>query len=48
LTNHSAGASIAIIDSLNEEKMRLGVIFGVVLVIIVAFVLWNRGKPPVP
>jgi len=28
--------------------MRLGVIFGVVLVIIVAYVLWNRGKPPVP
>jgi ABC-type transporter Mla subunit MlaD len=48
LTNHDVGASIAIVHSLNEKKVRLGVIFGVVLVVIVAFVLWNRGKPPVP
>jgi len=28
--------------------MRLGILFGIVLVIIVATVLWKRGKPPVP
>jgi len=28
--------------------MRLGVIFGIVLVIVVAMILWKRGKPPVP
>jgi len=28
--------------------MRIGIIFGIVLVIILATVLWKRGKPPVP
>jgi len=28
--------------------MRLGIIFGIVLVIIVGTILWKRGKPPVP
>lgn len=28
--------------------MRLGTVFGIVLVIVVAAVLWNQGKPPVP
>jgi len=28
--------------------MRLGILFGIVLVIIVGTVLWKRGKPPVP
>jgi len=28
--------------------MRLGLIFGIALVIILAVILWNRGKPPVP
>jgi len=28
--------------------MRLGIALGIVLVMIVAAILWNRGKPPVP
>jgi len=28
--------------------MRLGIIFGLVLAVIFAVILWNRGKPPVP
>lgn len=28
--------------------MRLGAIFGIVLVIILGVILWKRGKPPVP
>jgi hypothetical protein len=32
----------------HEKKMRLGVIFGVIIVIILAMTLWKRGKPPVP
>jgi len=28
--------------------MRLGIIFGIVLVIIIGTILWKRGKPPVP
>jgi len=30
------------------EKMRVGVLLGIVLVIILAVTLWKRGKPPVP
>jgi len=28
--------------------MRLGIIFGIVLVIIIGTILWNRGKSPLP
>jgi len=28
--------------------MRLGIIFGLVLAVVLAVILWNRGKPPVP
>jgi hypothetical protein len=30
------------------RTMRLGLIFGIVLVIILGVTLWRRGKPPVP
>ena len=30
------------------REMRIGIIFGIVLVIIVGTILWKRGKPPVP
>jgi len=28
--------------------MRIGIIFGLILAIILATILWKRGKPPVP
>ena len=28
--------------------MRIGIIFGIALVIILATILWKRGKPPAP
>jgi len=28
--------------------MRIGILFGIVLVIILGVTLWKRGKPPVP
>ena len=28
--------------------VRLGLIFGLVLIVIFAVVLWRRGKPPLP
>jgi len=28
--------------------MRPGIILGIVVVIIIAVILWRRGKPPVP
>jgi len=34
--------------SLSGAVMRLGVIFAIVLAVILAAVLWRRGKPPVP
>ena len=30
------------------SRMRLGLIFGIVLAIILGVILWQRGKPPVP
>jgi hypothetical protein len=32
----------------NHGTMRLGVIFGILLVIVFGVTLWRRGKPPVP
>jgi tetrahydromethanopterin S-methyltransferase subunit F len=31
-----------------ERTMRVGIIFGLVLAVILAVILWKRGKPPVP
>ena len=30
------------------RSMRLGLIFGIVLIVVFAVVLWRRGKPPLP
>jgi hypothetical protein len=35
-------------SSTNIQTMRLGLIFGIILVIVVGATLWRRGKPPVP
>jgi hypothetical protein len=35
-------------DARQGGPMRIGIIFGLVLAIILATILWKRGKPPVP
>ncbi|MFL5602106.1 MAG: hypothetical protein ACJ77R_01680 [Gemmatimonadaceae bacterium] len=30
------------------RKMRLGLIFGIVLLVLLVVIMWNRGRPPAP
>ncbi|MFL5487017.1 MAG: hypothetical protein ACJ8AJ_00895 [Gemmatimonadaceae bacterium] len=48
MTNQFARAKMRFPDFRRERKMRLGLIFGIVLAVLLVVIMWNRGRPPAP